>query len=250
MAAEPVAAEEFAAIRHATHVFRAEMLAGEFKEAVVERAVRTEHHLRAHVVEDRAKPVDPQQPPPRGVQPGDLQEIEINVVRPRDVPLDAVIQAHAEAIQAMRVLQALVDLDFLRRAGPEGFVGPMHERTGTHVVPAAGAGCENEGAHDVRASVRALERDPFNPAAAVRFRLPGWEIVALAKCRGTRPIIYDVFTSFVRRRPDSRNFNIPPNKGTPSKSSRHEVLPGSKGERKKKSASRKQLGGKAMVSVK
>ncbi len=71
----------------------AQVLAREVEESVVERAVRAQDHLRADVVEDRLEAVHAQQPLARVVQPGDLQEIEVNVVRPGRVPLDAVVQA-------------------------------------------------------------------------------------------------------------------------------------------------------------
>ena len=152
MAAEPVAAEEFAAVRHAAHVLRAEMLAREVKKTVVERAVRAQDDLRPDVVEDRAETVHAEQPMARRVQPGNLQEVEIQVVRPGEVALDAVIQAYPKAVERVGVLQALVDLDVIRRGVTVRLARPVHERTGPHVVAAPGAGCENECAHDGRES--------------------------------------------------------------------------------------------------
>ncbi len=62
MAAEPVLAEQFAAVRHAAHVLRAQVLAREVEETVVERAVRAQDDLRADVVEDGLETVHAQQP--------------------------------------------------------------------------------------------------------------------------------------------------------------------------------------------
>ena len=103
VAAEAVLAEQLAAVGDAAYVVASEVGAGEFKEAVVERAVRGKNHARADVVEDGAEAVRAQEPVARVVQPGDLQEIEINVVRPRRVALDAVVEADAELVERVGV---------------------------------------------------------------------------------------------------------------------------------------------------
>ena len=144
VAAETVLAEEFAAVGDAADVLASEVLAGEVEEAVVERAVGGEDHARTDVVEDGAEAFRAQEAMTRVVQPGDLQEVEVNVVRPGSVALDAVIEADAEAVERVGVLQALVNLNLVGGDGTGTFARPVDERTGAHVVPAAGAGCQNE----------------------------------------------------------------------------------------------------------
>ena len=60
MSAEPVLAEQLAAIRRAPHAFAPEVFAREVEEAVVERPVRGEDNLRADVVQDSLEPLDAQ----------------------------------------------------------------------------------------------------------------------------------------------------------------------------------------------
>ena len=158
VAAEPVLAEKLAAIRHATDRVSTQVRAREIEEAVVKRAVGTQDHPRANVVEDGAEAVHAQEPAPGVRGRGELQEIEIDVVRPGGMALDAVVQAHAETIQAMGVLQTLVNLDFVGRS-MTGLAGPVDERASAHVMAAARAGGKNEGTHVLRSTT-------LNPATS------------------------------------------------------------------------------------
>ena len=114
---------------------------------MVERAVGAQDHARADVVEDGAEAFLAEQAVARAVQRGDLQEIEVNVVRPGGVALDAVIETDAEAVEGVGILQALVNLDLVGDGSPGGLARPVDERTGAHVVPATGAGGQDEGTH-------------------------------------------------------------------------------------------------------
>ena len=133
-----------------------------------------------------------------------LQEIEVQVVRPRDVALNAVVQADAETVERVRVLQTLVDLDVIGRESPVGRAGPVHEGAGPHVVAASGAGCEDECTHVGRTVSNAASRQ-FHRANATPFRLPVGKSSSSQTPRWHFLCVYLVFTSAERRRPD---FNI------------------------------------------
>ncbi len=79
------------------------------------------------------------------VHGGDLQVVEINVVKDRRVALDEIVEPDAEAVDGVGVFQDGMDTHLDRIAVDAA--GPLAQGIGAHVVAGAGGRGQDEPAH-------------------------------------------------------------------------------------------------------
>ncbi len=112
VAAQAVAAREFATIRDATRAAERERSAGEVKKTVVGVRVDADDPVGLPLGDQVDKRVASENLGAAAVERGELQVVEVNVVQARAPALDRVIDADAEMVERVGVFQHLMNTDF------------------------------------------------------------------------------------------------------------------------------------------